>query len=88
MKKQTLVSLAAGSVLAAAALTPAHAAQGNPFEAQPLQAGYQLAQAGDKKTEASCGGKKKVEASCGADKKAADKMAGEKKVEASCGGKK
>lgn len=82
MKKQRLATLAAGSALAAAVFNPVHAAQGSPFQAQQLDQGYQLAQAGGKQPEAACGGKK-PQASCGADKKASDK-----KNEAACGGKK
>lgn len=81
MNKHTLVTLAAGSLLAAA-LSPAHAAPGNPFEAQALKAGYQVAQAGDKKKDGKCG-----EAKCGSDKKGAQTM-NDKKQDASCGGKK
>lgn len=76
MKKQTLVTLAIGSAFTAAALSPiAHAAGDNPFSANKLQAGYQLAQADTKKKDGKCG-----EAKCGAEKKAA-----EKKAEAKCG---
>jgi uncharacterized low-complexity protein len=85
MKKPTLVTLAAGSLLAAT-LSPAHAAAGNPFEATRLDAGYQVAQA-DKKKDGKCG-----EAKCGSAKPAGDKKkdgsCGGKKPEASCGAKK
>lgn len=91
MNKQSLVCLAAGATLAAAALTPVHAASGNPFEASKLDAGYQVAQADGKKKDGKCG-----EAKCGGDKKGAataddkkkDGSCGGKKPEASCGGKK
>ncbi|MDH5204049.1 MAG: hypothetical protein OEY75_07560 [Hylemonella sp.] len=90
MKKQSFLSLAAGSALAAAALSPVHAAQGNPFEARSLQQGYQVADAG-KMAEASCGAAKKdakqMEASCGAAKKDAE-MKNAKKKDASCGASK
>jgi len=76
MKKQNLVSLAVGSVIAAASFA-GHAAD-NPFAAKQLSAGYQLAQA-DKKADGKCG-----EAKCGADKKAAEKKA-DKKADGSCG---
>lgn len=80
MKKQTLVALASGSVLAAALLTPAaHAASDSPFAAKQLSAGYQLAQA-DKKADGKCG-----EAKCGAQKAGADKKADGKCGEAKCG---
>lgn len=72
MKKQTLVSFAVASGLAAVALG-SHAAD-NPFAVKPLAAGYQLAQA-DKKADGKCG-----EAKCGADKQAAEKKAAEKKA--------
>lgn len=86
MNKRSLATLAAGSALAAAALSPAHAAMGNPFEATALPAGYQVADAG-KKAEAACGASKKQEASCGAAKKEAD-MKKAKAKEASCGASK
>lgn len=85
MKKRTLATLTAGSALALAALQPAHAAAGNPFAATPLQAGYQVADAG-KQAEASCGAAKK-EAEMKAAKMEADAKAA-KKQEASCGANK
>ncbi len=81
MKKQSLVSLAAGSALAAIALSPVAHAADNPFGATKLQAGYQLAQADTKTKDGSCGGDKKMDAKCGADKKAA----AEKKRDGKCG---
>lgn len=81
MKKQSLVSLAAGSALAAIALSPVAHAADNPFGATKLQAGYQLAQADTKMKDGSCGGDKKMDAKCGADKKAAP----EKKRDGKCG---
>ena len=63
MKKQTLTSLALGSALAAASLSPALAASDNPFAATKLEAGYQLAQADGKQQDGKCG-----EAKCGAGK--------------------
>lgn len=79
--RNSLMSAALGSAFAAgAALAPiAHAAD-NPFAANPLASGYQLAQA-DKKQEASCGADKKKDGSCGGDKKAA----GDKKKDGKCG---
>ena len=77
MKKQTLVSFAVASGLAAVALG-SHAAD-NPFAVKPLAAGYQLAQA-DKKADGKCG-----EAKCGADKQAAEKKATDKKKDGKCG---
>lgn len=94
MIKRSLVSLAAGSALAAAALSPAQAANGNPFEAKPMHAGYQVADAGDKMKEASCGADKAKAAKTMADDKmkaktmSDDKMKPTKQTEASCGGKK
>lgn len=67
MKKQNLVSLAVGSAFAAIALSPVANAADNPFGANHLATGYQLAQA-DKTKDGKCG-----EAKCGADKKAAEK---------------
>jgi uncharacterized low-complexity protein len=83
MKKQKLVSLVAGSAVAAAALTPVANAADNPFAAKKLDAGYQLAQADTKGKDGKCG-----EAKCGADKKPADKKADGKCGEAKCGAKK
>lgn len=80
MNKRSLVSLAAGSVLAAAALIPVHAAIGNPFAATQLQAGYQVAQADTKQKDGKCG-----EAKCGADKKGAQTKAADKKKDGKCG---
>jgi len=77
MKKQTLVSFAVASGLAAVAL--GIVAADNPFAVKPLAAGYQLAQA-DKKADGKCG-----EAKCGADKQAAEKKAADKKKDGKCG---
>ena len=78
MKKIQIVSLAIGSAFASVALTPlAHAAGDNPFAANRLEAGYQLAQADSKKMDAKCGADKKAtEAKCGAEKKAAEAKCG------------
>lgn len=78
MKKQQVLTLALGSAFAAVAALPVHAA-GNPFEAKPLQAGYQVAQADTKAKDGKCG-----EAKCGADKKM-DKKKDGKCGEAKCG---
>lgn len=104
MKKQTITSLAIGSAFAAVALTPVAHAADNPFAANQLSAGYQLAQADTKGKEgkcgeakcgaekkakdAKCGADKKTDAKCGADKKPADKKADGKCGEAKCGAKK
>lgn len=79
MKKQNLVSLAVGSAFAAIALSPVAHAADNPFGANKLEAGYQLAQA-DKMKDGKCG-----EAKCGADKKATEKKKDGKCGEAKCG---
>ncbi|WP_153131517.1 HvfA family oxazolone/thioamide-modified RiPP metallophore [Dechloromonas hortensis] len=79
MKKQNLVSLAVGSAFAAIALSPVTHAADNPFGANKLEAGYQLAQA-DKMKDGKCG-----EAKCGADKKATEKKKDGKCGEAKCG---
>ncbi len=77
MKKQNLVSLAIGSAFAAVALTPiAHAAD-NPFSADKLEAGYQLAQADTKTKDGKCG-----EGKCGG------KTEMKQNMEGKCGGKK
>lgn len=81
MKKHSFAALAVGSAFAAAALSPvALAASDNPFSAQKLQAGYQLAQADTKQKDGKCG-----EAKCGADKKAAEKKGMDKKADGKCG---
>jgi len=76
MNRQSLITLALGSALAAGAV---HAAD-NPFALSKLQAGYQLAQADAKQKDGKCG-----EAKCGADKKAAEQKAAEKKKDGKCG---
>jgi uncharacterized low-complexity protein len=81
MKTTKIISLAIGSVFAAAALTPvAYAGNDNPFTSTRLDAGYQLAQADAKQKDGKCG-----EAKCGADKKAAEKKKDGKCGEAKCG---
>lgn len=74
MNKQQLLSVAIGSAFAAVTLMPvAHAA--NPFAADALQNGYQVAQADVKATDGKCG-----EGKCGADmKKKKDGKCGEGK---------
>lgn len=82
MQKLTRIStLASASVLAALALPAAVHATANPFHAQPIAGGYQLADAA--MTEGKCGGtkaatadeKKTAEGKCGGTKAAADKTA-------------
>ncbi|HCY16654.1 MAG: hypothetical protein A2Z93_14925 [Curvibacter sp. GWA2_64_110] len=82
MNKRSLVTLAAGSVLAAA-LAPAYAAAGNPFAATQLKTGYQVAQADTKQKDGKCG-----EAKCGASKAGMETKASDKKKDGSCGGDK
>lgn len=96
MNRQSLITLALGSALAAGAV---HAAD-NPFALSKLEAGYQLAQAdtknmdgkygaekkaAEKKAEGKCGAEKRKDASCGADKKKEGQCGADKKKEASCG---
>jgi uncharacterized low-complexity protein len=85
MNKQQLLSVAIGSAFAAVTLMPvAHAA--NPFAADTLQNGYQVAQADAKAKDGKCG-----EGKCGADKKKKDGKCGEgkcgadKKKDGKCG---
>lgn len=79
MKKQKLASLAVGSAFAAITLSPVAHAADNPFGANQLATGYQLAQA-DKTKDGKCG-----EAKCGADKKVTEKKKDGKCGEAKCG---
>lgn len=84
MQKKTSLTLALGSVFAAAAFSPAIAAD-SPFSAEKLNGGYQLAQADTKAKDGKCGGDKKADAKCGADKKKDGKCGGDKKAEGKCG---
>lgn len=92
MKKQQLLSIALGSAFAAATLMPvAHAA--NPFSADTLQNGYQVAQADTKAKDGKCGeGKcggaesKAKDGKCGEGKCGADKKKDGKCGEGKCGG--
>ncbi len=87
------LSAALGAAFLASTIAPVVSAGTNPFSAQSLSGGYDLASydkqhegnCGDKKTEGSCGDKK-AEGSCG-DKKA-EGSCGDKKAEGSCGDKK
>ena len=92
MKKQIVLgAFAAASV----ALSPLASAADNPFQIGKLEAGYQLAQAGDKAKDGKCGeakcgadkkkAEKKRDGSCGADKKKDGACGGDKKKDASCG---
>ena len=80
--KQTALTLALGSAIAASlAAAPVSAAE-NPFAAQSISKGYMVAEEGK------CGGAKKAtEAKCGAKAKEG-KCGGEKAKEGKCGGKK
>jgi uncharacterized low-complexity protein len=74
MKKQTLVSLAIASGLAAVAL--GSQAADNPFAVKPLAAGYQLAQA-DKKADGKCGEASAVAERGGRGKRRSDQKKGQ-----------
>ena len=79
MNKQQLLSVAVGSAFAAVTLMPvAHAA--NPFAADTLQNGYQVAQTDIKKKDGKCG-----EGKCGAEKKKDGKCGADKKKDGKCG---
>jgi uncharacterized low-complexity protein len=90
MNKQQLLSVAIGSAFAAVTLMPvAHAA--NPFAADTLQNGYQVAQTDIKKKdgkcgEGKCGAEKKKDGKCGEGKCGADKKKDGKCGEGKCGG--
>jgi uncharacterized low-complexity protein len=87
------LAAALGAAFLATSIAPMVSAETNPFSAQQLSGGYDLASygkdgegsCGDKKAEGSCGDKK-AEGSCG-DKKA-EGSCGDKKAEGSCGDKK
>lgn len=92
MNKQQLLSVAIGSAFAAVTLMPvAHAA--NPFAADTLQNGYQVAQADAKAKdgkcgEGKCGAEKKKDGKCGEGKCGADKKKDGKCGEGKCGAEK
>jgi len=88
MQKKTSLTLALGSVFAAAAFSPAAIAADSPFTSQKLSAGYQLAQADTKAKDGKCGAGKKSDAKCGADKKADGKCGADKKADGKCGAEK
>jgi uncharacterized low-complexity protein len=87
------IAAALGAAFLASSFASVASADSNPFSAQQLSGGYDLANfnhhaeggCGDKKAEGSCGDKK-AEGSCG-DKKA-EGSCGDKKAEGSCGDKK
>ena len=74
--------LVLGTAFAVVSLTSSAAVRGNPFVAETLDSGYQLAQADTKAKDGKCG-----EAKCGADK-AKKGMNKDKKADGSCGGDK
>ncbi len=78
MNKQQLMTITLGSAFAAVAGWPAHAAD-NPFQAQALKSGYQVAQADTKTRDGKCG-----EGKCGGDKKSTKGQEG-KCGEGKCG---
>lgn len=90
MQKKTSLTLALGSVFAAATFSPVAIAADSPFTSQKLSGGYQLAQADTKAKDAKCGADKKADAKCGADKKkdgkcGDGKCGADKKRDAKCG---
>ncbi|TGD76263.1 hypothetical protein E4634_00260 [Mangrovimicrobium sediminis] len=88
------LAIALGTAFLASSIAPLAAASSNPFSAQQLSGGYDLANHAKLMEEGSCGGKsaegscgeKKAEGSCG--EKKAEGSCGEKKAEGSCGEKK
>jgi uncharacterized low-complexity protein len=81
--KQTALTLALGSAIAASlSAAPVNAAE-NPFAAQSMAKGYMVAEA-DKAAEGKCGAKKETEGKCGAKAKEG-KCGGEKSKEGKCG---
>lgn len=86
------LAVALGAAFLASSIAPLVSAGANPFSAQPLDAGYNLASF-DKHAEGGCGGKKaEGEGSCGgakAEGEGAAKAEGEGKCgEGKCGGDK
>ena len=93
MSKQTIKPLSAAVGIAFAAtmaLSPATSAAGNPFQADQLSSGYDLAgnRAEGKCGEGKCGGEKaEGEGKCGEGKPSGEKAEGEGKCgEGKCGG--
>lgn len=82
MNKTILTSLTLSSALALSGT--AAAAEENPFSAQPLTQGYQLAHA-EKSAEGQCGEHKHEEAKCGEGKCGEGKCGEDKSEEAKCG---
>ena len=81
--KKPLAS-ALGAAFLASSIVPVTAAGVNPFSAQPLSGGYDLASF-DKDAEGSCGGRKGGEGSCGGKKGGEGSCGGKKGGEGSCG---
>lgn len=93
------LAAALGAAFLATAIAPLASAEVNPFTANPLSSGYDLANYAHHGEEGKCGGDKKAdkegkcgEGKCGADKKAdkEGKCGGDKKAdkEGKCGGDK
>jgi len=83
------LAAALGAAFLASSIAPLVAAEFNPFSAQPLEGGYNLASY-DKPAEGSCGAKAEGEGSCGGAKAEGEGSCGDKKAEGegACGGKK
>ena len=83
MNKQPFLTMALGSAFAAVTVLPVYATD-NPFAANVLDGGYQIAQTDMKTKDGKCG-----EGKCGSDKKVKDgSCGGDKKKDASCGANK
>lgn len=87
------IAAAIGAAFLATAISPLASAEANPFSAQSLNGGYDLASY-DHHAEGSCGGKAEGEGSCGGEKADGEGKCGEGKCgdsksesEGSCGGK-
>jgi uncharacterized low-complexity protein len=84
------LAVALGAAFLASSIAPLVSAEANPFSAQPLSGGYNLASF-DKHAEGGCGGNKaEGEGSCGGAKAEGEGSCGDKKAEGegSCGGNK
>lgn len=90
MKKQTLTSLTLGSAFVLGAAISGHAsAADNPFSANQLKSGYEVAAAKEGKCgEGKCGGEKKADGKCGEGKCGGEKKSDGKCGEGKCGGEK
>ena len=84
------LTAALGAAFLASAIAPLVSAEANPFSAEPLNGGYNLASF-DKHQDGSCGGNKPAgEGTCGGAKAQGEGSCGEKKAkgEGTCGGAK